>query len=353
MSTAATPLIESSVLFETRGRLGVITLNRPAAINALNHEMVAALQSTLGDWAVDDTVGAVLLVGSGERGLCAGGDIVAIYNDARDGGTASVDFWRDEYLLDATIARYPKPFIAIMDGIVLGGGIGLSAHASHRVVTQRSSIGLPETTIGFVPDVGGTWLLSRAAGELGTRLALTAGSMTGADAIAVGFADHFVRSQDLPALIVALETQEPDAALAAAAAEPEPSQLLADREWIDAAFAGNDVSGILSALAEIGTEAATTTAATIARKSPTALKITLASLRRARDLPNLEAVLRQEFRVSVRSLRNHDLAEGIRAQVIDKDRAPRWDPASLDEVSDAAVEAHFAPLPASVLELSV
>jgi enoyl-CoA hydratase len=334
----------SSVLFERRGGLGIATLNRPEAINALNHEMVIMLQAQLDAWRADDAVHAVALIGAGERGLCAGGDIVSIYEDARHGGTGSVSFWRDEYLLDAAIARYPKPFVAIMDGIVLGGGIGLAAHASHRVVTEKSSIGLPETTIGFVPDVGGTYLLSRAPGELGTHLALTAGSIAGADAIAIGFADTFVPQAGIPGLLAALESRAPDEAIAEFAVAPATSELLQQRDWVDAAYAGDDVATILERLDALGTDAAAKAAATIRRKSPTALHVTLAALRRARALPDLESVLDQEFRVSVHALGWHDIAEGIRAQVIDKDRNPQWRPATLAEVDPQTVRAAFDPL---------
>lgn len=334
----------SAVLFERRGHLGLITLNRPEAINALNHEMVIALQHQLDAWRDDDAVQAVALRGAGERGLCAGGDIVSIYNDAKSGGTASIDFWRDEYVLDATIARYPKPFVAIMDGIVLGGGIGLAAHARHRIVTERSSVGLPETTIGFVPDVGGTFLLARAPGELGTHLALTAGAMNGTDAIAIGLADSFVPRDRLPALLDALETESPAEAIARLAVAPPASGLIAERAWVDAAYSSDDVATILERLDAAGTEPAAKAAATIRRKSPTALKVTLAALRRARGLPDLESALDQEFRVSVHSLGWHDLEEGIRAQVIDKDRNPAWDPATVDAVDPAIVRAAFEPL---------
>lgn len=332
----------SAVLFEVRGALGLITLNRPEAINALNHEMVGLIAERLDAWQADDAVRTVALVGAGDRGLCAGGDIVAIYADAREGGTGSIDFWRDEYTLNAAIARYPKPFVAVMDGIVLGGGIGLAAHARHRVVTETSSVGLPETTIGFVPDVGGTYLLSRAPGELGTHLALTAGSMGPGDAIAVGFADAFVPRASIPALLQALEGSDPAEAIAALA-EPAPEAVLpAQREWIDAAYAADEVAGILARLDTLG-EPAAKAAQTIRRKSPTALTVTLAALRRARALPDLESVLEQEFRVSVHTLAWPDLAEGIRAQVIDKDRNPGWNPASLDDVDAATVLEAFAP----------
>jgi len=344
----------NAVLFEKRGQLGLITLNRPEAINALNHEMVKAIQATLDAWLSDPDVGVVGLVGNGERGLCAGGDIVSIYQDARHGGRGTVEFWRDEYILDATIARYAKPVVAVMDGIVLGGGIGLAAHASHRIVTQTASVGLPETTIGFVPDVGGTYLLSRAPGELGTHLALTAGSVDAADAIAIGFADHFVLRDRIPGLLEALSQTEATAAIEAAAQAPGPSRLTPHRSWIDEVYASEDLQTIVEALfaeGEAGNWEAQAAAARIARKSPTALSVTLASLRRAAALPSLERVLEQEFRVSVRSLDWPDLAEGIRAQVIDKDRKPKWSPDAIDGVEAEFVTACFEPLPDTELQL--
>ena len=341
------------VLFERRGRLGLITLNRPRAINALNHEMVRLIQHALAEWSTDDAVTAIALTGSGERGLCAGGDIVSIYRDATGGGESSVQFWRDEYTLNAAIARYPKPFVAVMDGIVLGGGIGLAAHASHRIVTETSSVGLPEVTIGFVPDVGGTFLLSRTPGELGTHLALTAGSVGAADAIALGFADHFVPRRRLGELLDGLAEAEDEAAVVAAIAgvegEAGASTLTGDREWIDAAYGSEDLEEIMSRLSGgNGAHAAEI----IATKSPTALKVTLASVRRARRLPDLETVLEQEFRVSVHCLGSPDFAEGVRAQVIDKDRNPRWNPRSIGEVSVDLVESFFAPPPGGDLRLT-
>ncbi len=327
----------AEVLFPRRGGLGHIVLNRPGAINALTHGMVTAIAAQLEEWALDDSVNTIALTGAGDRGLCAGGDIVAMYTDATAGdGTAAEQFWRDEYALDARIARFPKPFVAVMDGVTLGGGVGISAHASHRVVTERSKVGMPETTIGYIPDVGGTWLLSRAPGELGTYLALSATSVGGADAIALGLADVFVPSSNLPALLTALETDAADGVLASFADEPPAAELLPQREWIDAAFAGDDLAGILARIQ--GRDIAEV----IAAKSPLALCVTLAALRRARTMSTLEEGLAQDLRVSMRSLTSHDFAEGIRAQVIDKDRSPRWNPARVEDVT--GVESFFAPL---------
>ena len=342
MSDAA-PSTEPQVIVSRSGRLGRLHLNRPRAINALNVEMVEVLFATLEAWRHDDGIGTVLLTGAGERGLCAGGDIVSIYDDARTGGTLSEEFWRREYALNALIARYPKPFIAVQDGLVLGGGIGVSGHAAIRIVTETSRLGMPETGIGFVPDVGGTWLLANAPGESGTHLALIAGSVGAADAILLGLSDHFVRRDRIAELAAALESEEATDAVARVSSEA-PAGELADATWIDAAYAGDSVSAILRRLAESPEAAARAAGEAISTKSPTALAVTLAALRRARELEDLESALDQEFRVSLRCLAEPDLAEGIRAQVIDKDRAPRWNPASTDDVDAAHVQSFFASL---------
>jgi enoyl-CoA hydratase len=332
------------VLVERRGRLGVLTLNRPRAINALNHEMVRLLQRTLDAWADDPDIATVVLTGAGERGLCAGGDIVTIYRDADTGGRGSEDFWRDEYRLNATIASYPKPYVAVMDGLVLGGGVGVSAHAAHRVVTERTRIGMPETGIGFVPDVGGTWLLSQAPGELGTYLALTAGHVDAGDAIELGLADHFVPSSKLGRLVDLLIDLPVDQALAEVAGADLWSRFAESRAWIDETFRHHEVADILDALTAHRDPAATAARDAMIANSPTSLVVTLRALRSTREFRTLEEALAQEYRVALRMLRGHDFPEGIRARVIEKDRNPQWDPPSVAAVEPAAVEAHFAPL---------
>ena len=339
----------AEVLFEKRGHLGVITLNRPKAVNALTAGMVHAMLEQLTAWADDDAVKTVLVHGSGDRGLCAGGDIVAIYDDILGGGDRTADFWAAEYRLNSLIARYPKPYVAFMDGLVLGGGVGISAHGSVRVVTERTRTGMPETTIGFVPDVGGTLLLSRSPGESGTHAALTGAHLSGADALFLGLADHFVPSESLPELAEALESSTAEAAVGRFAQEPPASALSGQREWIDDAYASDDAEEIVARLRGAGGDAAAA-AVTIEAKSPTAVKVTLESLRRVRGL-SLEEALEQEYRVGVRCLSGPDFREGIRAQVVDKDRNPQWKPASLAEVSPAAVEGFFAPLGERELKL--
>ncbi|MGM7669212.1 enoyl-CoA hydratase/isomerase family protein [Microbacterium sp. A93] len=334
---------EHDVLFEQRGRLGLITLNRPKAINALNHAMVIAMSDALTRWAQDDSIQTIAIGGAGERGLCAGGDIVSLYEDALSGdGSASARFWYDEYRLNAQIARYAKPVVAIQDGIVLGGGIGISAHASHRIVTERSRLGLPEVGIGFVPDVGATWLLSHAPGELGTFVALTAGSVGAADAIMIGLSDDFIPSSKIPKLLKALETTDAAEAILLLAEDPEAAPLAATRPWIDHAFSAQGVAEIVGRLRTVGDPEAERAADAIDGKSPLALAVTLESLRRASALTSLEHALDQEYRVSRRAHAAPDFAEGVRAQVIDKDRNPIWDASKA--LSADAIDAYFLPL---------
>ncbi|WP_250281052.1 MULTISPECIES: enoyl-CoA hydratase/isomerase family protein [unclassified Frankia] len=344
----------NDVLLTVRGRLGRITLNRPKAINALSHGMLRRIADALTAWEHDERIRAVLIDGAGERGLCAGGDIRSIYDDVSSGGSAALGFWVDEYRLNARIGHYPKPYVALMDGLVMGGGVGVSAHGSVRVVTERSLVAMPEVAIGLVPDVGGTYLLSRMPGQSGTHIALTTARISGADAIQHGLADHYVPSGRLGALVDALgsgDERDPVEVVRSFAEPPPASALAAQAGWIDHCYAAGTVEEILGRLNEHGGPAAAA-AEEIAKRSPTALKVTLRSLRSAAELPSLEAVLDQEYRVSSTCLRSHDLAEGIRAQVVDKDRRPRWSPAALAEVSDEAVASFFAPLGAGELGLA-
>jgi enoyl-CoA hydratase len=324
--------------------VGFLTLNRPKAINSLTHSMVATLHKVLIDWEHDDDVRAVVLSGAGERGLCAGGDIVAIYHSARADGIEAKRFWRDEYLLNAYIGRYPKPYVALMDGNVMGGGVGVGAHANTRVVTDRSKIAMPEVGIGFVPDVGGTYLLSRAPGLLGLHAGLTGAPFSGSDAIAIGFADHYVPHQALADFTEAIAEHGIGAALDRYAVAPPPSELVAHRDWIDECYAADTVADIVAALRAHDAGPAEHAANLIDSRSPLSLSVTLEAVRRAAKLDNLEDVLRQEYRVSCSTLRTHDLIEGIRAQVVDKDRNPKWSPASLAAVNGDDLEAFFAPV---------
>lgn len=354
-------MTEKPVLVSLDGGVGRLVLNRPKAINALNDEMVDLMAAALRQWRDDDAVKAVVLSGAGERGLCAGGDIVSIHRDAKQlvesgGGDAeaaacpSAVFWREEYQLNSEIAKYPKPYVALMDGIVMGGGVGVSAHANTRIVTDRTRLAMPETGIGFCPDVGGTHLLSQIADNLGVYLGLTATSVNGADAVALGIADHYVQAADLDAFVAAITATSVDQAVAEFAQTPPESDLYAQRDWIREAFAADDVAEIIRRCEAVGTESADKAAATLRAKSPTTLAVTLRTLRN--PLPTLDEALHREYRVSLRCVANHDMAEGIRAQVIDKDRNPSWNPADIAAVTPAIVDAFFAPLPDG-LELTI
>lgn len=330
------------VLSHVDGPVGFITLNRPKAINSLNHAMVTAMDAVLRSWEDDDAVAAVMVTGAGERGLCAGGDIVALYHSARADGAEGRAFFFDEYRLNALVGRYPKPYLAVMDGIVMGGGVGISAHGSIRVVTDTSKIAMPEVGIGFVPDVGGTYLLSRAPGGLGLHAALTGAPFGAGDAIAMGFADHYVPHTALEAFTAAVANDGIDVAVATYSKSAPPSPLAAQRDWIDRCYSADTVGDIVAALRDHG-GAADDAAALIATRSPVAASVALAAVRRAAALNTLEEALVQEYRVSCAALRSHDFVEGIRAQVIDKDRNPQWSPASLAAVTDNDIEAYFAP----------
>lgn len=331
------------VLAHVEAGFGFLTLNRPKAINSLTHTMVTAMDTALARWAGDDSVRAVVVEGAGERGLCAGGDVVALYHSAKAGGADARSFFFDEYRLNARIGRYPKPYVALMDGIVMGGGVGISGHGNVRVATETCKIAMPEVGIGFIPDVGGTYLLSRAPGGLGLHAALTGAPFGAGDAIAMGFADHYVPHDDLLAFTATIASAGVDAALSAHAQEPPPSPLSAQRDWIDQCYAGETVPDILAALRKRDEVQANDAADLIATRSPVALAVTLAAVRRAAQLGTLEEVLVQEYRVSCASLRSHDFVEGIRAQLVDKDRNPRWSPASMTAVTEQDVEAYFAP----------
>ncbi|MDT5225683.1 MAG: enoyl-CoA hydratase [Mycobacterium sp.] len=332
------------VLTRVDGNVGYVTLNRPKAINSLNQTMVDLLSSVLIRWERDEAIRAVVVAGAGERGLCAGGDVVALYHSARKDGVDARRFWRDEYLLNGLVGRFAKPYVALMDGIVMGGGVGISAHANTRVVTDTAKVAFPEVGIGFIPDVGGAYLLSRAPGKLGMHAALTGTPFNGADAIALGFADHYVPHSEVDAFTAAVATDGVEGALAHHAIEPPPSELVAQREWIDECYSGDGVIDIVAALRGHGAEPANDAASLIATRSPIALSVTFEAVRRARDLGTLEDVLVQDYRVSSASARSHDFVEGIRAQLVDKDRNPKWSPARLDEVTVADVASYFAPV---------
>ena len=344
----AAPAPADEVVVEAKGALGRIRLNRPRAMNALTHAMVSAIDAALDRFAADPAIACVLLSGEGERGLCAGGDLRSLYES--EGIRFAERFWRDEYRLDARIAAYAKPFVSLMDGVVMGGGVGVSAHARHRCVTERSRVATPETGIGYLPDVGATWLLPRAPGEIGTWLGLTGEAVGPADAILAGLADAMIPSERLADLAAALAALPPDAghagvraAIDGLAVDPGPGRLAETRPTIDRCFASDRIEEILAALDADGSEFARHTRATLLEKAPASLVVTLRLLRLGRASPSLEACLEREFHASLAVLAEGDFREGIRAAVIDKDRAPRWSPATLDAVDPARIDRWLAP----------
>jgi len=331
---------EAEVLFSREGGAGIITLNRPKALNALTLEMVRQIHPQLEAWAKDDAVKLVLIEGAGEKAFCAGGDIRALHDWGRAGDPRAVGFYREEYRLNALIKHYPKPYVALMDGIDMGGGVGLSVHGSLRVATEKLVFAMPETGIGLFPDVGGTYFLPRCPGEIGTYLALTGERLKAADAIYAGIADIFVPSPHLPELKSRLamggdakEMAEPTGA----------APLVARRADIDRHFSKNAVTEILTSLKADGSDWAMKTATSIEAKSPLSTLIAFRQMREGKLL-NFDDAMRMEFRLASRFMRGHDFFEGVRAVVIDKDQKPHWSPASLENVSEEEVNDCFSSL---------
>jgi enoyl-CoA hydratase len=350
---------DEDILFERRGAAGIITLNRPKALNAVTHAMVRALRAQLDAWADDSAVARVVIMGEGERAFSAGGDIRALYDSGRAGRhVEALQFWRDEYPLNAAIKNYRKPYVALIDGIAMGGGVGVSVHGSHRVAGDRFSFAMPEVGIGFFPDVGATWFLPRMPGELGTYCALTGERFGVVDAVAGGIATHRISSKRFDALLDGLTgTVAVDALLAAFAEPVGQGPIMQRKPAIDRLFAGDMVENILAALDQEGSsgsgdgEWARTTAATMRMKSPLSLKLALAQVRRGKTW-NFDTCMCMEFRIVSRVIHGHDFYEGVRAVIVDKDNKPRWRPATLADVGEAEVERHFAPLGSSELVVS-
>ena len=339
------------ILLERRGVAGLVTLNRPKALNAVTHGMVRALAAQLHDWAADPAVTRVVFSAAGERAFSAGGDIRALYDLGRAGAHSDMlRFWREEYTLNALIKRYPKPYVSLINGIVMGGGVGLSVHGSHRVAGNRYLFAMPEVGIGFFPDVGATWFLPRLPGKLGVYCALTGERLNAADGVQASLATHRVASARFAELRDALcGSVSVDALLVAFAEAPGEGPMTTHRRAIDRLFGGERVEDILAALEDEvrsgGADAdfAGAAAATIRAKSPTSLKLALAQIRVGKALA-FGACMNTEFRIVSRIIHGHDFYEGVRAVIVDKDNAPRWCPAELEAVSQAEIERHFAPL---------
>ena len=340
---------DPEILFEARGGLAVVTLNRPKALNTLTWDMILTLHPRLQAWAEDDRIGALVIRASGSRAFCAGGDIRIIWQQIRDGGELPRLFFRKEYALNHDIHRFPKPYIAFLDGIVMGGGVGLSVHGSHRIATENTLFAMPETGIGLFPDVGGTYFLPRLPGRLGLFLGLTGARLKAADCLYAGVATHYVESARLDDLVAALAgtriegVATVDAAIAQFAGDPGPAPLAEQREAIDRCFAAESVEAILAALRAEAKPWADKLVGLMEKASPTALKLAFRQIHEGEGLSFAEAMT-LEYRLSQACMYGHDFPEGVRALIIDKDNAPRWRPASLAEVEPEAIEACFQPL---------
>lgn len=330
--------------------VGWLTLDRPSALNALDIDMIRSLAAALERWRSDPSVACIVLDSTSERAFCAGGDVRALHASLSQGDSShAAAFFREEYALNAAIAEYPKPVVAIADGVTMGGGIGLAGHASYRVVTERSRLAMPETQIGLTPDVGGSWLLARAPGRIGEYFALTGLPLGAADAIAAGLADVFVSTAAVAELRAALDSaEEPalDPRDLLVPHDPGPGEIEELMPIMAEAFAADTVIDILDRLRGLGSDDARIVAARLRQMSPTSLVVTLAAIRRARELPDLRAALVQEYGLVLWfALTQPDLVEGVRALLVDKDRAPNWDPPTVEAVAAPTAAAALAFTP--------
>jgi len=334
----------NDLIVRKTGKAGHVTLNRPKALNALTHQMCLDLELAMIDWVGDDDVGLLLIEAAGEKAFCAGGDIVSIYNAGKSGQVENaLKFWRDEYRLNHAISTYSKPYVAIMDGIVMGGGVGISAHGSHRVVTERTMFAMPECAIGLIPDVGGTYLLGKMPGSCGEYAGVTGARLTGADCIYAGLADYFVPSDKLDDLKAALLDAGDVAVLQEFAIVPDGSALEENRASIDAIFALGTIDEILQSLQDEPSDFSTAALKGLSRGAPLLLKTTLAAIRAARDDGSLIGALRNEYRIVSTCLQDGELIEGIRALVIDKDRSPKWKYPTLESVPQDMIDRLYQP----------
>jgi enoyl-CoA hydratase/carnithine racemase len=346
---------DAEVLFEVKDGLGVMTLNRPKALNSLSHGMILEMEKVLPQWEKDPAVKAVVVRGAGDRAFCAGGDVAGLYREMRDdpAGTVRRDFFRDEYIVNRRIYRFAKPWISLIDGIDMGGGVGLSVHGSHSVASEKFLFAMPETTIGLFPDVGGGYFLSRLPGALGTFLALTSHRLKAADAQWAGIVDAHVpsaRMNDLQAALGAADLEGPDAdkkvdkVIARFAEDPGVPSLPTMMQDIDRCFSAESLQEIVAKLKKKGGDWADKQLAALMKLSPISMAITLEQLRRCANR-SFEDSMTIEYRMSQRCMqKGHDFFEGVRALLIDKDQKPRWNPPTIEGVTKAMVEEHFRPV---------
>jgi enoyl-CoA hydratase len=336
------------VLCHVEGKVGRLTLNRPEALHALTtamcHEMIRALEG----WWGDPDVQAVMVDHSGERGFCAGGDIRMLAESGAGDGAAAREFFFTEYRLNHLLFTYHKPVVTFMDGVTMGGGVGISAPARFRIATERTTFAMPETGIGLFPDVGGGWFLPRLPGKTGLWLALTGARIKAADCLALGIASDFETAANLEAVKAAIVADPADieAILARSEADPDQAPIAAHRDDIDRLFGGHSVEGIFEALEADGGEWAKAQLDILRTKSPQTLKVAFRQLQTGAHLHDFADNMRMEYRIGARVVQRPDFLEGVRAVIIDKDNAPKWNPATLEGVTGAMLDDIFAPLPA-------
>ncbi len=336
------------ILVIVEGSVAHLRLNRPKAIHALNLPMCEAITAALEDWRADTAIEAIILDHAEGRGFCAGGDIRMLADSGSGDGSDARAFFATEYRMNHRLFTYVKPIVAFMDGITMGGGVGIALPCRYRVATENTKFAMPETGIGLFPDVGGGWYLSRLPGRIGQYLALTGHRLNGAECLALGLATHYLPAErlDEAKTRIAADPQAIDATLDALSIPAPDAPLLAHREAIDRLFAADDLETILAALDADGGDWAQAQRATLATKSPQAMKVSLKLLLDGALMPTFEDEMRQEYAVAVHVVQRPDFAEGVRALIVDKDNAPRWNPATPAEVSDHMIDRIFAPLPA-------
>ena len=345
------------VVFGERGNIGLITLNRPKALNSLTHTMCVEIKRQLDEWAVMPSVQAVVVTGAGDKAFCAGGDVVKVTESYQAGTTEWRDFFHDEYLMNIAIAEFPKPYVSLVDGIAMGGGVGVSIPGDFWVASEKTLFAMPETGLGLFPDVGGGWFLPRLPGETGMYLALTGARAKAPDLYALGIASHVIPSGDMGRVIHALATTEISCVdtvkviLDGFHHDPEPAPIVLHYEEIDGAFSGVRVDEILHLLEIDESEWAQKQFKILMTKSPTSLKLTFDQLRRGEVLENFRDNMRMEYRMVHRVMEGKDFYEGVRAILIDKDNAPVWSPASLDQVSRDDIAHYFSSLGTDELDV--
>lgn len=333
----------NEILFDVRDGIGHILMNRPKALNALNLPMVRALDATLKRWESDNAVQAILIQGEGEKAFCAGGDVRVLHDHRDEVGGIKADFFREEYILNRRIKRFPKPYVALLDGTTMGGGVGLSVHGDFRIATERTVFAMPETAIGLFPDVGGGYFLPRCPGEIGMFLTMTGARLRAADCLYAEIATHYMGSDQIPAFLDGLTADTIQERLEALASDPGAPKLAAAREELDQCFSASTVEGIVAALSESKSEWCEKTLSWMAGKSPTSQKISYRQVREGATMEFEENMI-MEYRMSQACMAGHDFYEGVRSVLVDKDHAPKWSPATLEEVTDEIVDAHFVSL---------